>query len=217
MVRGGTRRKSLSGSAPYRNTARRQWIIRGPCIANELQYTDATQLQPTKLMAPSTLKSIPMQRSVPPSLALVRRQAEVSHKLHHPTLSRLDMVGALLSFGCAVHCIAMPLLVVVLPFVGWQTFGTDVAESHAHQSFDRWMFITTITIASVSLLLGARAHRDPRPLGLLLLGVTCFALGGFHVHDIQDGIFVGIGGFLLAGAHLLNRKLHRACSKGCCS
>lgn len=116
---------------------------------------------------------------------------------------RLDLLGTALSVGCAIHCMALPLIVSLLPLLGLSFIG--------HRTFDIVMFSITILIASASLCWGTRIHKNFGVLFLLLAAVVFFALGGFHAHDLADGLLVGTGGFCLATAHLINRKLCKSC------
>ena len=54
----------------------------------------------------------------------------------------VDNAGACLSFACAIHCLAMPLLIVVLPLVGLGFFVGESAE---------WVII----LSAVALAIGS--------------------------------------------------------------
>ena len=40
----------------------------------------------------------------------------------------VDTIGAFLSFSCAIHCVAMPLLVTILPLLGLGFLASERAE-----------------------------------------------------------------------------------------
>lgn len=120
---------------------------------------------------------------------------------------KLDTVGACLSFACAIHCVAMPFVITILPLLGLGVL--------AHSEFDTIMFITTISLASASLCWGTFVHRETRILFLLAAAILLFYVGGFHAHDTREAVFVGFGGFCLALGHFINRRLCKSC-RHCC-
>lgn len=122
-------------------------------------------------------------------------------------LSKLDTVGACLSFACAIHCIAMPLVITVLPLLGLGIL--------AHSKFETFMFITTISLASASLCWGTMIHKETRILLFVAAAIILFFLGGFSVHGQKEAIFVGTGGLCLAVGHYINRRLCKSCVHCC--
>lgn len=145
-------------------------------------------------------KTTPLKRG-PLNLSPVLGSAE-------PSGSRLqeglDVVGATLSFGCAIHCMVLPLVISILPLLGLSILGDH--------RFEQFMFATTIAIASLSLCWGVRRHGERRILGLLLAAIAFFAIGGFEAHSTREALFVGFGGLCLATAHLVNRRLCNSCA-----
>lgn len=64
----------------------------------------------------------------------------------------VDTTGACLSFACAVHCMAMPLLITILPLIGLGFLANERAEL---------ILITgAIGLAIGSLVWGVRHHRS---------------------------------------------------------
>lgn len=115
----------------------------------------------------------------------------------------VDTIGACLSFPCAVHCLAMPLLVTVLPLLGLGFLVSESAE---------WVLIIgAIGIAAASLTWGVRHHRSWRAFLIWVVALAfivtshTFAEGSFEV------VLHGGGGILLAAAHLANRYLCKTC------
>ena len=120
---------------------------------------------------------------------------------------KLDKVGACLSFACAIHCIAMPFLITLLPLLGLGIL--------AHSSFETFMFITTISLASASLCWGTYVHRETRVLLFVAAAVILFYIGGFSAHSTHEAVYVGFGGLCLAVGHYINLKLCKSC-RHCC-
>lgn len=120
---------------------------------------------------------------------------------------KLDTVGACLSLACAIHCIAMPFVITLLPLLGLGIL--------AHSSFETFMFITTISLASASLCWGTFVHRETRILLFVAAAVMLFYMGGFTAHSKHEALFVGFGGLCLAIGHFINIRLCKSC-RHCC-
>ena len=115
----------------------------------------------------------------------------------------VDNTGACLSFACAIHCMAIPLLVTMLPLIGLGFFATERAEL---------VLITgAIGLAIASFAWGVRLHRSWRALLILIVALAFIATSRTAVEDTFEVVFYSIGGILLASAHLVNRHLCRTC------
>ncbi len=115
----------------------------------------------------------------------------------------VDNTGACLSFACALHCMAMPLLVVVLPLIGLSFLATERAEL---------VLITgAIALAIGSLAWGVRLHRSWRALLILIVALAFIVISRTAVEGSFEVVFYSIGGILLASAHLVNRHLCKTC------
>ena len=115
----------------------------------------------------------------------------------------VDTAGAGLSIACAIHCLAMPILVAVLPLIGLGFLATERAEL---------VIITgAIGLAIVSLAWGVRHHRRWRALLLLIVALAFIATARTAVEGAFEVIIYSIGGVLLASAHLMNRHLCKTC------
>ena len=115
--------------------------------------------------------------------------AKHSHLLHK--------LGLGLSFLCAIHCLAMPFLLVALPIVGKQFFTEEVE----------------LTLIFVSLLIGAfvllkdyKVHENKMPL--VLLGLSSL-LVTFHLFIHQHSLLT-FSSVIMAIAYLRNWQLHRS-------
>ncbi|MEM7395415.1 MAG: MerC domain-containing protein [Verrucomicrobiota bacterium] len=143
---------------------------------------------------------------------------------------RLDICGVALSLICALHCIAMPLLVAVLPMLGLSFFLNHTAE--------KVFAISAVILASGSVCWGYRVHRNPRVFLMLVVSAGLFMSGSFflpHPHEKSDvhhddhvhvtdharpqshplGLTLLVAGALgMAASHLTNRRLCRSCPGG---
>jgi len=109
-----------------------------------------------------------------------------------------DVVGALISGVCLIHCVAGPLL-LLLGF-------TSLGHSHFEEQSIHFAFIAPILIfAAWSIPSGLRSHHHPIPA---VLTVTGFGLVIAALKMTEQGfIFSVTGSVLLVIAHLYNRKL----------
>ena len=114
-----------------------------------------------------------------------------------------DTTGAYLSVACAIHCLAMPLLVAVLPLIGLGFLANERAEL--------FLILGAIGLAVGSLAWGIRNHRSWRALLILIVALAFIATARTAVESIFEVVFYSIGAILLASAHLVNRHLCKTC------
>ena len=115
----------------------------------------------------------------------------------------LDKVAVTLSGLCLVHCLALPLLIVILPFSG------QFSDDHLHMQ----MLILVIPVSVVALALGFRRHRHPGVVIAGISGMIIITLGGIVAHDyyglFTDRLLTIIGSLVLAFTHYRNFRLSR--------
>jgi hypothetical protein len=117
--------------------------------------------------------------------------------------SLVDNVGACLSFTCAIHCMATPLLITVLPLVGLGFFLSE--------SVELVIIAVTAGLAVGSLTWGYQHHRKWQIFLILSSAFVCIFIAHFRVPEQYESVFMACGGILLMVGHLLNRRLCRAC------
>ncbi|MGH8110972.1 MAG: MerC domain-containing protein [Rhodanobacteraceae bacterium] len=139
-------------------------------------------------------QSIPALATVPDEPAPPRRFATL-----------VDRVGATASFACAVHCVALPFVLALLPLVGLGFL--------AGHTFERVFVACAALLASASILAGYRGHRRPHALFLMVPGIVLLVSGvaiDIGVHVALHTASVVTGGVLVASAHVTNLVLsHR--------
>jgi hypothetical protein len=113
----------------------------------------------------------------------------------------LDRVGVVLSSVCALHCAVMPAIAGFLPLMGLSESIPETLESV--------VLLTSVATAIASLTGGCRHHRQWRPWGFLLGGLSLIGAGRLLVEEVPwlEIAFVMSGALLLATAHLINWRL----------
>ncbi|MBK7999420.1 MAG: MerC domain-containing protein [Verrucomicrobia bacterium] len=135
-------------------------------------------------------------------------------------LSRLDVMGSVLSTLCAIHCLAMPLVAGLLPVLGLGFLGD--------RAFDRAACVAMMALAALCLAWGCRVHRRWWLFGLLGSGAaltlgtqfvlapeTCAKSCCAGAVNWTQALVMFTGGGAIAAAHLLNLRFRRACR--CCA
>lgn len=121
-------------------------------------------------------------------------------------LKHFDRVGASLSFLCAIHCAAMPLLLAYLSMTG---FGFLLNET-----YETVFIYFSIALASLTLTTGYHYHHDKRIFVALLSGIGMIILSR-HVTGILEPIIAVPGALMIASSHLFSQHLIRH-AKGPC-
>lgn len=109
-----------------------------------------------------------------------------------------NATGIAASTLCLLHCLAMPLLLLALPALGW------AAGEHTHQA----LIGVALAAALLSLGPGYLAHRRAPVLllggaGLAGLAVAVFLVGPRYGESAETALSV-TGAILLCAAHLRN-------------
>jgi len=120
----------------------------------------------------------------------------------------LDRIAISLSAICIVHCLAVPLIVVVLPIAALGLGG----ESHFHATI-LWL---VVPVSIGGLVMGYREHHRAAIVAAGLSGIAVVAYAAVYGHGqwpLSTEIIVSVlGSLLLAGAHWANfvvvRKVH---------
>jgi hypothetical protein len=125
-----------------------------------------------------------------------------------PTFAaRLDQAGMLASSLCALHCMAMPIVVGVLPLLGLSFLADEQTE---------WTLIAVAFLLGLSSLLPGywRRHRRWEPLAMFALGAGLIMTVRLLFEESQavELIGVALGGLCLMTAHALNLRYSRFCA-----
>jgi hypothetical protein len=118
----------------------------------------------------------------------------------------LDRAAIGLSMLCLVHCLALPVLLVLIPPLAALPF--------AGESFHLILVFMVLPTSIVALFLGCRRHRDWSVLALGSCGVgvllVAALLGPGLLGEGGEKLVTVIGSILVAVSHVLNFRLCRS-------
>ncbi|WP_395345617.1 MerC domain-containing protein [Ningiella sp. W23] len=115
-----------------------------------------------------------------------------------------DKTAIVLSFLCALHCIATPLLLLAIPAIAASiTFDLEIIHLI--------LLFFVIPISAVTIISGYRRHEKVKALIISFTGVLTLIAALIFGHDLFAGtgetILTLIGSGLVAFGHVLNLKL----------
>jgi len=123
-----------------------------------------------------------------------------------------DKLGIFLSFACVLHCILLPIILPLLPFIGF-------AFDH-NGLFHVYLSIIIVAIACITLMPGYLKHHNPEPLGLAFIAACILILSGIIEmkigHTLQITLATVAGSCSMIWAHYTNHKNLCACEHHKC-
>lgn len=115
-----------------------------------------------------------------------------------------DIMGALASWLCMVHCLAGPIMLVF----GITTTGLFFFDE---EMVHKVLLLPIVFFAMWSIPRGFRKHKIVMPLVCAVLGIICF-MAGLMIHDYETTLTV-VASCMLIFAHLYNKKLLKTNAK----
>lgn len=116
----------------------------------------------------------------------------------------LEKLGLLLSFACAIHCLAMPFIFFFAPYIiGTYAFGPAIEWALVASSF---------LLAAYLLIADYLKHRKIRPLVFLGIGFVIKLVDILMGNPSDEWIFGTLLGFSVAYAYWINFKHKSACT-----
>lgn len=112
--------------------------------------------------------------------------------------SKIEKVGFYLSVACAIHCIATPVLITLLPFLGSSFVG--------NHSWELWFIGGSLMLAGIILFTDYLKHKNLIPLSLLLGTLVVKTLEILWLGHKYEFITGSLGAFFIALAYFLNWK-----------
>lgn len=114
-----------------------------------------------------------------------------------------DKSAIALSFLCTIHCLAMPLAVVLLPSIA--------ALPLADEAFHYWMLMGVLPISAYALTMGCKKHQRYRLLFIGIVGLSLLFFAAFAGHDLLgetwEKALTIAGATILALGHIGNHRL----------
>lgn len=120
-----------------------------------------------------------------------------------------DKTAIGLSTLCAIHCLMLPVAIVMLPSL--------LATSFGDESFHQWLLLAVIPSSAIALTLGCRKHGRWGVVTTGVLGLSVLVFTAFFGHDLLGELGEKVasiaGALLIVAGHLQN---HLACRAGRC-
>ncbi|MBU2878500.1 MULTISPECIES: MerC domain-containing protein [Alteromonadaceae] len=117
--------------------------------------------------------------------------------------SVMDRVGIWTSSICALHCLLLPILIPLVPFVSASFFAQDW--------FEKTILTLSMIVGFWALLFGFyRYHRQLYPIYSLLLGGLIYWNKDMF-GEAYEPFTIGLGALLIVAAHVANIRLCKSC------
>lgn len=114
-----------------------------------------------------------------------------------------DLVGMAVSVVCMVHCVLVPIALIVSPVL--------TAAFLDDEAFHRFLLWGIVPSAIVALSLGCRRHRDTSVFLLGGTGLSLLVFSAFWGHaamgEAGEKVVTVIGGVLMTCGHVRNSRL----------
>ncbi len=121
--------------------------------------------------------------------------------IHVQTTS--DKAAISLSLLCTIHCLVLPIVVVLVPSVG--------ALPLADEAFHLWMLIAVMPISAFALMMGCRKHKRYHLLLIGGLGLFTLGMAAFWAHDslgeTWEKTLTVAGALIIVLGHVWNYRL----------
>lgn len=125
-------------------------------------------------------------------------------------LSLWERIGAGLSFACAIHCIATPLLIAFLPMA-------SSTLAHSHEIEYILLSISFIIVGLTNLIGFLKHHKQYAPIVYMLLGFSLVLSGHATDQFILEILLSLVGGGFIAFSLFKNHQSKHQQSNCSCS
>lgn len=114
-----------------------------------------------------------------------------------------DKLAISLSLLCTVHCLIVPLIIVLLPSL--------TALKLDNEAFHLWMVLAVIPTSVYALTMGCKQHKRYQLMTLGTLGLLCLILAAFlgeaFLGELWEKTLTVIGASIIALGHYWNYRL----------
>lgn len=120
----------------------------------------------------------------------------------------MDIAGVFASTLCTIHCILLPIVVVLLP-----VFAKPIME---HDFVHVGLAGFVLVFCLMAYIPGYMAHHDKKLIWIGAAGITLVFFATFVARawgEVMEGIIITMGNTVIIFGHMLNRKLlaHAKC------
>ena len=123
----------------------------------------------------------------------------VSESPAPPALRLLDRAAIGLSTLCLLHCLALPVALVLIPWL--------IPAAVSDESVHFWLVLLAVPLSTLGLLLGRRRHGHDRPLLPAALGLTLLVLAATVMPEAGETPVTVAGAILVVVGHVGNQRL----------
>ncbi|MFT7009817.1 MAG: hypothetical protein ACJAXJ_004371 [Colwellia sp.] len=119
-----------------------------------------------------------------------------------------DKLAITLSIACAIHCLALPLILLLLP--------SFVVLQLNNEAFHTWMVIIVLPTSVYALFMGCKQHKRYRLLFIGFLGLMLLVFAVWLGNEYWEKVLTLVGSMVIAGGHYWNYRLcqqHRFCHR----
>jgi hypothetical protein len=120
-----------------------------------------------------------------------------------------DKLAITLSIACAIHCLALPLILLLLP--------SFVVLQLNNEAFHTWMVIIVLPTSVYALFMGCKQHKRYRLLFIGFLGLMLLVFAVWLGNEYWEKVLTLVGSMVIAGGHYWNYRLcqqHSFCHRG---
>jgi len=116
----------------------------------------------------------------------------------------MDAFGFTASILCAIHCMAVPILLTVSAW-GWLEILND-------PSIEMSVVVTSALLAIISIIPSYfRHHRNVKAIVLVASGFLLIGIGRLETGRIPEVLLTSVGAAVVGSAHYVNWRLYRNC------
>lgn len=118
-----------------------------------------------------------------------------------------------LSLLCAVHCLLLPVILILLPNLA--------SLNLQNETFHLWMIIAVVPTSAYALTMGCKVHKQYKLVSVGLLGLGLLFIAAFFGHDLAGEVgekaLTLLGACLVVIAHAANFQKCKAEEKCPCT
>jgi carbon starvation protein CstA len=123
---------------------------------------------------------------------------------------KMDQAAIGVSMLCILHCIFLPLMLILVPVVWLQVL--------ADESVHKFLVCIAFIISLVALSIGCKRHKGWHVLVLGITGFACLIFAVLFGHDVlgenMERIMTVVGSCLVIACHIRN---YRLCANTACA